>query len=83
MSSAGVGNSFWGSLFANVAIEVVKNTMTPKESTAGGYNIDQRYIPVLNAPKGPRNSTLYFDLEKQSLIYEPDPNYNDAGDNVI
>lgn len=40
-------------------------------------------MPVLNIPNGPRNGTPNFYLEKQHLIYVPDPNYNDAVDNVI
>ena len=83
MSLQGVGNSFLGGLMANFVTEIGKNLFTPKEFNEQVNATNQRYIPVLNMPKGFRNSTPYFDLEKQHLIYVPDPNYNDSADSII
>ena len=83
MSLSGVGNAFWGGFLANVVTELGKNILSSKELNADGINTNLRYLPVLNLPKGPRNSTAYFDLEKQHLIYVPDQNYFNPADSVI
>jgi len=83
MSLSGVGNSYFGALGAMATIEVGKKFLSHQETKKEENSVIKRFIPVLNIPNGPRNGKPYFDLEKQHLIYEQDPNYNDATDNII
>jgi len=83
ISLSGVGNSYLGALGAMATIEAGKKFLSHQEPKKEENSINKRFIPVLNIPNGPRNGKPYFDLEKQHLIYEPDPNYNDAADNII